>query len=667
VLRLRSHFQVFEKAIGSLSGEGLQTSEVQTGDVSDWRHYGGPNDGRVRPPLRLASIVLQRAEGPEAGDLELVSVKVNTRIAPNSSVILIPEAHLEEGTARFSCQLMTIMSTASVGAIRWTIRDYSGAVLESGADDLRIEPGETARYERRFAQGDRAFTGCEFEYVTGEYAYGPVSASVAAPLREGGSSALNPDSIFGMGLYLYRYPSTPAGFERMEQAAELAMRAGVKWTREEFSWRRIEPERGRFDWSFYDRMVETALAHGISVYGLISYWSAWTQPYTPEGIADYARYCRALVSHYKDRIKYWEVWNEPNIFFWSGPREMYADLLKAAHQAIKEADPEAQVLGCSTAGIDQSFITMVMEKGAPFDALTIHPYRRALNDEGFLEELRDVHDLTALADGKPKPVWITEMGWPTHIPRGVSEREQASLLARVYLCAAVSDPIRNVSWYDFREDGDCPFYNEHKMGIVRHRDLEPKPAYRALATVISMLGDKRLRSEIDAGPGVMAYRFSDGDDDVVAIWALEKDAILVMDVAGEALSICDLMGHRRPLEVSDGQAVIVARARDPVFIAGEGLRVSLPAPPLLVEVTPAAPAGGVFAVRLGGAQAGGGVSLAVEPPLGWKTVKREGGVDVHVPQDVVAATAHLTLRVNYRGQECRLPIELTVAPPITQV
>ena len=35
---------------------------------------------------------------------------------------------------------------------------------------------------------------------------------------------------------------------------------------------------------------------------------------------------------------------------------MYAELLKQAYAAVKQGNPNAQVLGCSTAGIDRGFI-----------------------------------------------------------------------------------------------------------------------------------------------------------------------------------------------------------------------------------------------------------------------------------------------------------------------
>src|SRR5690606_4070006 len=104
------------------------------------------------------------------------------------------------------------------------------------------------------------------------------------------------------------------------------------------------------------------------------------------------------------------------------------------------------------------------------------PYRGFLSERQFIRELREVREQVG-----GRQVWITEMGWSTQLD-GVSEREQAQLLARCYLAAIASGACQNVSWYDFRNDGSDPFYNEYNFGVLRN-DLTPKPAYRALATV----------------------------------------------------------------------------------------------------------------------------------------------------------------------------------------
>ena len=302
------------------------------------------------------------------------------------------------------------------------------------------------------------------------------------------TTALRPASPFGMGLYLYRYGSDPASLADDGSRGGAGAAAGVKWSREEISWERVEVEPGQYDWTFYDQVVATAKKHGISVYGLLGYWSRWTKPYTPEGIDDYCRFAEAAAEHFRDEIQYWEVYNEPNIFFWQGPRDMYAELLIKAYAAIRAANPQAQVLGCSTAGIDLPFIRRTIELGAPFDILTIHPYREQLDDRRFIADLQQAADDGAKPRTEPcgpygSPKWAGRRTCRTTARREgfrvTTQRDQACKIARAYIDAMASGVTPNISWYDFRNDGDDPFNFEHNMGIVTQQ-FELKPAYRGL-------------------------------------------------------------------------------------------------------------------------------------------------------------------------------------------
>ena len=672
VMRLYSHFQAFEKVVGELEGTGLQTLSVPLARMKNWQHFGGENDGIVRWPLRLASISLRQGNGPQSGDVEFVSIKVMTNVTTDSAVTLVPTMQRKGRNTQFECEVTNLAPKMSTGLLHWAIRTYDGEILREGRFPLSIHPGATARCRQSILQERRPFLECQFQYITDTYVYGPVSICSALetfdfPYEQKSSDTMEVtpnNSIFGMGLYLYRYPSTADGFLQMERAARMAAVAGVKWSREEFGWARIEPSKGTFNWDFYDRMVEIAERQGIQIYGLISYWSNWTKPNTPEGIRDYAEFCKALVSRYKGRIKHWEVWNEPNIFFWTGPREVYADLLKAAYVAIKEVDPEAQVLGCSTSGIDINFIEMVMDRGAPFDALTIHPYRRTLDDEGFIQELQDVHKLTGKKDGRPKPVWITEMGWTTNIPHGVTEREQASLLARTYLCAVASGVVASVSWYDFRDDGDCPFYGEHRHGIVRNGDLLPKPAYRALGTVTSFIGGKRLVGKMNLGKGLLAYKFSDGKRDTLAIWCLDRSALLSLSLTGESLMLSDLMGTVKSLKA--GRSLVVLRPNDPVFITGEGLAVS-DARTVFVDFASGGSSGGRVRVKLEGIEAMPELTFSVYCPTGWKVYKKDDGFDISVGETTHRMTYQITLKAIQGSATYHVPIQVRITPSTLEI
>ncbi|PIU90545.1 MAG: hypothetical protein COS65_24755 [Armatimonadetes bacterium CG06_land_8_20_14_3_00_66_21] len=671
-MRIGSHFQGFERVLGELK-VGEQVFEAELGGMGTWSHGGGENDGVPRMPLRVHVFSVEKGAGSDKGEVQFLELRCRTEIAPDKAVVLIPAGRTQDGSPWFECRAQSLLPARAVGTLEHVVRDWSGSVVDRGEQPLGLGAGGHG-HEGFGVKSDLPYLECEFRYRTESAVYGPVSATVVRRTDDEGDPTLTPESPFGMGLYLYRYPNNAEGFERMDLAAALGQAAGVKWSREEFQWHRLEPEKGKFDWSYYDTLVDTAHRHGISVYGLIAYWSGWAKAYTPEGIADYADFCRALVTHYKDRIKHWEIWNEPNIFFWAGPHEMYADLLKAAYRAIKDADPEAQVLGCSTAGIDRKFIELVMDRGAPFDILTIHPYRGHLDDAAFIKELQDTAALTAKADGKPKPVWITEMGWPTHLNGGVSEREQANLLARSYLCAIASGAAQNVSWYDFREDGANPFYNEHHFGVVRTADLTPKPGYRALATVCRTLAGQTVQERLELGEGLLAYRFAGDGKETVALWSPSGPAVLGLQFAIPPTEVRDLMGSAIELPTHGDLRLVSLAPGSPVFLTGSQVRVTAAVRALRMEAPKAVHPGDSVVVRGEGVGALAGCRItAREPGLDLQVTPREVTaapdfqVEVRAPADAQPGSYQLHLWLSVGGGGVGVELPLDVIAPLLRV
>lgn len=704
-LGLGSHFQTFHRVLTTLEEEGEQSVTVPLGPNEGWEWGGGENDGVWRPPLRVTSVAVEKNEGgADVGTVELLELRCATRVTPETATVLLATSvprparegpgmgvkrpsHLRlrgkrpTQTVRFALTGRNLRPEAVNGTLTTMVRDWAGVVLAREQAPWSL-PGQGVPTSQSVAVPlDPAlpFVEAEFRFVAEGQPPAMATAAWTRPLEDAGDPALDPASPFGMGVYLYRYPDSPAGLEQMDRAAALAQAAGCKWSREEFLWHRIEPRRGEFDWSFYDAVVETATRHGISIYGLIDYWSEWAEPYTPAGIADYARYCTALVHRYQDRIKHWEIWNEPNIFFWQGPREMYVDLLKAAYQAIKAADPEAQVLGCSTAGIDTGFIRLVAEQGGDYDILTIHPYRGHLDDAGFIRDLQNTAALTEELYGAPKPVWITEMGWPTQAQGGVSERQQAGLVARCYLCAVASDAAPNISWYDFREDGADPFYNEHHFGVLRH-DLTPKPAYRAFATVARTLAGRTTPEPLDAGEGLLAYRFTgNGRPPVVALWSPEASRTLALRAGGGA-AVTNLMGATTPLPTWKGLALLGLAAGSPVFLEGLAEPLSVVGRPLELTAHSVHPGEAVtvhwqvtnpFSDTVD-------ADLSFRPPAGWPDAKpvkfpldpgqtRTGDTRWPVPSDAPPGSYEITATLRLGEMEVRSSGTVEVRPVVLEV
>src|SRR3989339_1329143 len=130
----------------------------------------------------------------------------------------------------------------------------------------------------------------------------------------------------------------------------------------------------------------------------------------PQDLMKWVKVCLNIVKHYDQlgikngkRIKYWEIWNEPNLKnFWTGSAEEFFKLYVTVARVIKEYDPKLQVGGASFAGTGKDwgkFLKYCKDNNAPLDFYSWHTYakkpktiienaakvRKHLNDNGFYE------------------------------------------------------------------------------------------------------------------------------------------------------------------------------------------------------------------------------------------------------------------------------------------
>ncbi len=577
---LRTHFMTFHKTIGEFSADGVQELVTEGPPGNGWKWYGGENDGKLHGPLRFAEIRIERNGKFDQCELKMEEVSLDVNCLPQKRCVMTGEVKELSGESHFVATIRALSEKPLHGEIHWTLRNWDQQTVENGNERIILLPSAKPTevlVPLPSVDNNTNFVEADFRLDVPGQDVPNVQPCWMRPHEAHGDSKIVPDSPFGMGLYLYRYGSDPEGLAEMERAAQMARDAGVKWSREEFAWARIEPKEGEYNWDFYDHVVECAKRNGIQVYAIVAYWTYWTEQYTDKGIADYVNYVRALVNRYRDDIHQWEIWNEPNIFFWQGPKDKYAELLIQSYAAIKEIDPSAEVLGISTAGIDTEFIERMLDLNTPFDVLTIHPYRKTLDDLGFIKELRNVSDLVKKADGTRRPVWITEMGWPTYTPhnaldqsfRPTSLRNQAELIARTYLCSIVSGIEPRTFWYNFRNDGYDPIYFEHNMGIVT-RDFQPKPAYHTYSVLAKVLKRKKLDRRVELPGGVLAFRFlaeEAGENDVIALWHPKENAVVSLPIDADRVTILNAVGESKERAVKNGTVEITLREGAAVYVS----------------------------------------------------------------------------------------------------
>jgi len=313
-MTIGSHFQTFTRTIGALNGK--EAIIHAPAPPEGWAHGGGENDGVARDPLRIQRIEFGRGGAPaEPVEIQLVSLRCTTK-TPRARAVDIRVRLVEQPASDASLRaflvtgvVRNLLDTPLEGAATLTALDWEGNLFDESRQPLTAPAaGVPVSLGHTFmAPLGAPFVEARLTFEAPGQRAAVCSATCTAHWDDPGNPTLQPESPWGMGVYLYRYPGSPDGLALMDEAAALAQAAGVRLTREEFNWGHIETAPGQYDFGFHDNVVDTARRHGISVYGMLGYWSTWTEPYTEKGIEDYCAFARATVRHFKDRVKHWEI------------------------------------------------------------------------------------------------------------------------------------------------------------------------------------------------------------------------------------------------------------------------------------------------------------------------------------------------------------------------
>lgn len=174
----------------------------------------------------------------------------------------------------------------------------------------------------------------------------------------------------------------------------IAKLAGASFARFHVTWPELEPAKGQFRWEtldyFVDKCREAGLEPAVCFYGTPRWASAkpddarffvhvWAyNAHPPRDLADWTDFIGAMVDRYRDDVRIWGVWNEPNLpggsCYWHGKPEDFAAMLKAAHATIKARQPDAEIWLDGTGSRYSEFYRRIVELGAgeAFDAFGLH-------------------------------------------------------------------------------------------------------------------------------------------------------------------------------------------------------------------------------------------------------------------------------------------------------
>jgi polysaccharide biosynthesis protein PslG len=302
-----------------------------------------------------------------------------------------------------------------------------------------------------------------------------------------------------------------------EQDLDLIKAAGFKFVRMDFHWEATEPRKGEYHWAGYDELLANLDQRGLRAILILDYshhlyeeavtspnpltgvaQKSVASPQHPDSIAAFVRWALASAKHFHGRHVLWEIWNEPNGNFWS-PKpdaQQYTALALATARAVREAEPDATLIGPASSGFPWEFLETFLKSGVLeyLDAVSVHPYRdphkppeTAATD---YQRLRGMIERYAPASKKHKlPILSGEWGYSS-FKHGVTLETQAAFAVRQQLSNLLNDVPLSI-WYDWCNDGPDPNENEHNFGTVLP-DLAPKPAYLAIRTLTRELSGYRI-------------------------------------------------------------------------------------------------------------------------------------------------------------------------------
>ena len=362
----------------------------------------------------------------------------------------------------------------------------------------------------------------------GALAAGTMAFEVQAGVWQSGVD--EPDFIFGACTHRWKEPDVLPTIHQ----------AGIMSNRDETPWSECEKEKGVVKVpEYYVNYIDSSIANGLIPLDILLYanklYDGGGYPKSPEAVEAFAKYCETVVSTFKGKLKYYQVWNE-----WDGgcgmagskgqgDAESYVKLLAVVYPRIKAIDPSITVIANSVCTGD-AFLKKTLELGVlkHCDALSLHTYNYGdpRTIEKWHSRMLEVDKFLRDANGgKQVPLYITEMGWPTQVdPLGATEEFSANCMAKVYLLARTMPYIKGLWWYDYRDDGWDFKYNENNFGMVR-QDLTPKRSWFVMKDLTGLLKGANFVERIDAkDPGIYILKYKRADGKwLLAAWSDGKD------------------------------------------------------------------------------------------------------------------------------------------------
>lgn len=321
-----------------------------------------------------------------------------------------------------------------------------------------------------------------------------------------------------------------------EWSLDTVINVGLKWTRLSINyndWNEVE-STGAYSEYYIDPKQDKAITdlanNGVKIMYILVFWDEaiqvekedYSRFKTEDEIQRYLDYVKFIVHHFKDRIEYYEILNEPNIG--EGTQQYvevadYINLVKRTVPIIRQEYPEAKIVPgavtpLSEPGARDYFFTILSSDVMPLvDAVSWHCHNREspeytpeyyYNYPSLVQEIKDV----ASTHGFKGEYIAEELHWRTpsnahpHEPSIYSETATAKYFARGIVMHLGVDITAGLA------------------GTSHDLDLPKMRAIQNLCNIMAGTEPTSLPIEIQSeATNIRSYSFSlPNGDKLIALW-----------------------------------------------------------------------------------------------------------------------------------------------------
>jgi len=310
---------------------------------------------------------------------------------------------------------------------------------------------------------------------------------------------LRHDFLFGSNLFQFGHCGTPEQEEQYRQR----FTALFNYCTLGFYWAGFEPERGKPNYDYIDKVVEWARAQQVTCKGHPLVWDhpASSPRWLPDDQQEIAKLSDArvqeIVARYKGRIDVWDVVNEATHL----PQGVNQTKMAKWGAALGSAPYVAHPLRIARAANPQARLVVN-------DYRTDPPYLQLL--EQVTAQGKSLFDIVGIQSHMHDAVWPTNKVWeicdtyqrlglPIHFTETTilsgsrqgpgenwnktdpeAEAKQAEQTAALYTTLFSHPAVQAVTWWDF---SDYHAWQGAPAGWVRD-DMSPKPVYHRLKDLV---------------------------------------------------------------------------------------------------------------------------------------------------------------------------------------